>query len=201
MTSTAPLRLDLPSGPLTLDESALVLDLDLCRDTLPDGCEVEVPSWEPTTDGLVGRIDEASAAVLWLPGSYPFDHVVRMSAGGVAPHCRDANVFFRARGTIYGEGDQTAWIAGTAGWDVHDDGVEKHPAGPTFREPSQPLPTDDTTEVACGYRDGRAFFWREGGPCLEHADPDPLDAATHDRIGLGTWDSRVRFTRVRIYRA
>lgn len=166
-------------------------EYDLRRDTLPDGWTVETGVWTPTPDGLVGAIEADSAAVVWTDARVPFDHEIRVVAEAIAPSDNDANAFFRAAGTIYGESNQSCWIVGNAGWYCHDDGLEKHPSGPTWRVPGKPI--EGVIEFTAGVRDDVVYFEKNGVRLLERADPAPLDPATHDRVGLGTWDARIRF--------
>lgn len=168
-----------------------MFEYDLRRDTLPEGWVVETGTWTPTPEGLVGAIDEDSAAVIWADVRVPFDHEIRVVAEALPPSTNDANAFFRAAGTIYGEGDQRCWIVGNAGWYRHDDGLEKHPAGPTWRVPGRPI--EGVVAFTAGVRNDVVYLEKNGERLLERPDPEPLDPATHDRIGLGTWNARIRF--------
>lgn len=194
------------NGPVvSLQDGALALGapvyhVDFDGDAPPPGWTVETGSWTPSPAGLLGHVDGDRAAVLWCDAAFPFDLAVRVRAAGVAPSDNDANFFFRAAGTIYGDGEQTAWIAGTAGWYQHDHGLERHPDGPTRRVPGEPLPFDRPVDVVAGYRDGSVFLWKDGALLLEHADPAPLPADRYPRAGLGTWDATVRFLSFSVYR-
>jgi len=173
-----------------------VYEYDLRSDTLPEGWTIETGSWTPTHEGLVGAIDADSAAVIWTDARVPFDHEIRVVAEPIPPHDNDANAFFRAAGTIYGEGDQRCWIVGNAGWYCHDDGLERHPDGPTWRVPGAPL--RGPVEFVAGVRDDRVYFEKNGKRVLERPDPSPLDPRTHDRVGLGTWNARIRFLSLKV---
>lgn len=185
-------------GELRLSDKALLYDVDLRRETLPDGWRVETGTWKPTSEGLVGSIDQNRAAVVWCDAAFPDDVAIRVEAEPLEGHSNAANAFFRAAGTIYGEGERGAWIVGIAGWYVHDDGLEKHPGGPTWRVQGEPL-LGRIVEFVAGIRRGRVFLWKGGRLLLEKEDPAPLDAKTHDRVGLGTWKSKIRFRRLRVY--
>lgn len=185
---------------LRLDAERLVLDVDLRGDTLPAGWTVETGTWTPSAEGLVGAIDGSRAAAIWCGDRFPHDVALTFDAVVEPGHDRDANAFFNGAGTIYGAGEQGCWIVGIAGWSVHDDGLEKHPAGPAERVPAAPLSPGRPVSVTAGIQAGRVFLLRDGVPRLELDDPAPLDPVTHDRVGLGTWDSAVRFTRLRVWR-
>ncbi|MEE8106365.1 MAG: hypothetical protein V3T86_12590 [Planctomycetota bacterium] len=187
-------------GDVRLSEHRLLLDVDLRRETLPDGWRVETGTWTPAPDGLVGSIDKKRAAVLWCDASFPFDVAIRIEAEPLDGNTNDANAFFRAAGTIYGAGNQSAWIVGIAGWYVHDDGLERHPGGPAWRIKGEPLREGNVVEFVAGVRRDHVFLWKAGTLLLERDDPAPLDPKTHDRVGLGTWDSKIRFRRLRVYR-
>jgi len=185
---------------LVLTTDALVVDVDLRSTTLPPGWRVETGTWTPTEDGLVGAIDGRRAAAIWCDVSFPYDVAIRFEAEVLDGHDNDANAFFRAAGSIYGPGEVEAWIVGIAGWYQHDDGLEKHPSGPAERVAGTPLQPGSSVDVVAGAREGRVFLFKDGERRVELADPEPLAAATHDRVGLGTWDSTIRFTRLRVYR-
>ncbi len=183
-----------------LTDKALVYDVDLRRETLPDGWRVETGTWSPTMEGLVGSISENRAAVVWCHASFPHDVAIRVEAEPLEGHTNDANAFFRAAGTIYDKGERGAWIVGIAGWYVHDDGLEKHPGGPTWRVKGVPLQEGNIVEFVAGILRGKVFLWKGGRLLLEREDPTPHDARTHGRVGLGTWNSKIRFRRLRVYR-
>lgn len=182
-----------------LDVNALVLDVGFDELTLPDGWQIETGSWVPTNSGLVGSIDGDSAAVIWSGMRCPAQLAVVFEAEAMPGHDNDANAFFRAAGSIYGAAPNDAWIAGTAGWYVHDNGLEQHPHGPTWRVPGLPLVPGQVVRVAAGYRRGRVFLWKDGRLLLERDDPHAGSTTVQDRIGLGTWDAAVRFLRLSVY--
>lgn len=196
---------------MLLSAERLVLDQRFDRDTLPRGWHIETGSWTPTADGLVGSIDGDSAAVIWSERSFPDELAMVFEAAAMPGHDNDANAFFRAAGSIYGTPPNDAWIAGIAGWYVHDHGLEQHPDGPTWQVPGEALRTDRLVTVAAGYSRGRVFLWKDGRLLLERdevttagkaaatADAATARPAPHDRLGLGTWDSAVRFTRLSVY--
>ncbi|GEM_PF-3492358 len=198
-SAPAALLLDLARGALRLTPGALICDHRFDSATLPQGWHIETGSWTPTVDGLVGSIEGDSAAVLWSGDSYPDDVAMVFEATSMPGHHSDANGFFRAAGSIYGDGLCEAWIVGTAGWYAHDHGLEHHPTGPTWRVPGQPLVPEQTVKVAAGYRNGVVFLWKDGEVLLERDDPHATAAVPRDRLGLGTWDSAVRFTRLSVY--
>jgi len=193
------LSLDLARGATRLTPDALVYDQRFDSTTLPQGWHIESGRWTPTVDGLVGSIEGDSAAVIWSGDSFPDDLAMVFEASAMPGHDNDANGFFRASGSIYGDRPRDAWIVGTAGWYVHDHGLEHHPAGPTWRVPGGPLEPGQTVKVAAGHRDGVVFLWKDGELLLEREDPHASSAVAHDRLGLGTWDSAVRFTRLSVY--
>lgn len=209
MSSRGELRIALSEGELLLPESGALLDQRFDDTELPDGWHVETGEWTPTVDGLVGAIEGASAAVVWCGGRFPRDVAVAFEAVVMPGHDRDANAFFHAAGSIYGDGiggagderdgDTSAWIVGTAGWDVHDHGLERHPDGPTWRVPGKALVPGRVVRVVAGYRAGRVFLWKDGRLLMEHADPQAGHSGVHDRVGLGTWDSAVRFRRLSVF--
>lgn len=195
-----PLSLALRSGPVRLEEENLLYDVDLRGAEFPADWEVETGDWKATPAGLLGSIDSESAAVLWCRRPFPGDLAVRYWVQAVAPHENDANAFFRAAGRIYGTGDTAAWIAGIAGWHVFDDGLEKNPAGPSWRVPGTAMEDGKVVEIVAGGKGANLFLWKGGRLLLEKDDPAPLDPRSHDRIGLGTWHSTIRFLRVCVYR-
>ena len=167
---------------------------------LPQGWRVETGTWTPTWEGLVGSIDRQRAAAIWCPTSFPGDVAIRVEAEAMEGHTNDANALFGAAGTIYGEGERGAWIVGIAGWHVHDDGLEKHPGGPSWRVRGEALRKGRVVEFVAGIRRGRVFLWKDGRLILEREDPVPLDPKTHSYVGLATWNSTIRFKRLRVYR-
>ncbi len=194
------LRLALASGPIRLDRATLLYDADLRSAEVPTGWDVETGSWSGSPAGLVGSIDRESAAVIWCRRPFPGDLAVRYWVQAVPPHGNDANAFFRAAGRIYGAGDTAAWIAGIAGWHVFDDGLERNPSGPSWRVAGTPLGEGEIHEIVAGSKGAHLFLWKDGRLLLERDDPSPLDPYSHDRVGLGTWNSTIRFLRVCVYR-
>jgi hypothetical protein len=166
---------------------------------LPQGWHVETGHWRLDERGLVGSIEGDSAAVIWHESGYPDDLALVFEAQAMPGHDSDANGFFRAAGSIYGESPNDAWIVGTAGWYVHDDGLERHPNGSTWRVPGAPLKREQSVRVAAGYHQGRVFLWKDGKLLLEETTPPEKETTPHHRLGLGTWDSAVRFSRLSVY--
>ena len=199
-TELRTVAITLSDGDVLLDETTLLYDVVLRRESLPEGWHAETGNWGPTPEGLVGSIATERAAVIWCGRPFPSDVAVRFVAEAMPPHQNDANAFFRAAGSVYGPGETSAWIAGIAGWHVFDDGLEKHPAGPSWRVRGRPLAAGRPVEVIAGVRDETVFLWKDGRLLLERRDPAPLNAAAHDRVGLGTWNSEVRFLRLSVYR-
>jgi hypothetical protein len=199
--------LTLSDGDLRLGRADLLLDQRFDSASLPEGWHVETGRWTPTPDGLLGSIDEDSAAVVWCGQRFPDEVALVMEAQAMPGHDNDANAFFRAAGSIYGGsgGDRDrrrdcgAWIVGTAGWYVADHGLERHPEGPTWRVEGEPLEANRTVRVVAGYRAGRVFLWKDGRLWLAGAHPQPNATGAHDRVGLGTWNSAIRFRRLSVY--
>ena len=191
--------LRLAGGDLRLDDAELLLDLSFDSTSLPDGWRVETGTWTPTPEGLVGSIDDDSAAVIWCGASFPDELALVLQAEAMPGHDSDANAFFRGTGRIYGDGPRGAWIAGTAGWYVHDHGLERHPHGPTFRVSGEALVPGRVVRIAAGHHRGRVFLWKDGRLLLERDDPGGGEAAPHDRLGLGTWNSCIRFRHLCVY--
>ncbi len=168
---------------------------------MPEGWEVETGRWTAGVDGLVGRIAEDRAAAFWCLREFPDEVALVLDAEGMPGYGRDANAFFRAAGCIYPRGEQecSAWVVGTSGWYVHDHGLEHHPHGPTWRVPGSPLPGGDALQVVAGSVAGRVFLWKDGALLMDHPDPTLACLGRHRRVGLGTWNSAVRFHRLRVY--
>jgi hypothetical protein len=187
----------LRDGPVVLDQAHLLYAVDFRGRDLPEGWTVETGSWKATPEGLEGRIDAERAAVIWCDRTFPADVAVRYWAEAIPPHTTDANAFFRASGRIYGTGDTTAWIAGIAGWHRFEDGLEKNPSGPSWRVPGEPLAAGTTVEVIAGGRGAQLFLWKDGKVRVEGED---TAQAVPGQVGLGTWNSAIRFVRLCVYR-
>ena len=204
MSSHDDVSLQLRDGEICLRGKRPLLDLSFESLSLPEGWRVETGNWTPTAHGLVGAIASDSAAVIWCGQRFPDELALVLEAEAMPGHDNDANAFFRAVGSIYGDeehdvADCTAWILGTAGWYVHDHGLEKHPHGPTWRVPGGPLIPGAKFRVAAGYRAGHVFLWKDGDLLIEREDPKAEQGVPHDRIGLGTWNSSIRFLRLSVY--
>jgi len=187
----------LREGAVALDDAHLLYAVDFRGRDLPAGWTVETGSWQATPEGLEGRIDAERAAVIWCDRTFPADVAVRYWAQAIPPHTTDANAFFRASGRIYGAGDTTAWISGIAGWHRFEDGLEKNPTGPSWRVPGEPLAAGRSVEVIAGGRGAHLFLWKDGKVRVEG---DDAAQASPGHVGLGTWNSAVRFVRLCVYR-
>ena len=103
-TPHAELCLSLSDGDLRLAETDLLLDQRFDGASLPERWRVEAGHWTPTPDGLLGAIDEDSAAVVWCGQRFPDEVALVMEAQAMPGHDNDANAFFHAAGSIYGGG-------------------------------------------------------------------------------------------------
>ncbi len=194
-----PWTIALEQKTLRLDETTLV-HRSAFDGTWPSAWRVECGAWEPTPAGLVGSIAGDQPAVVWCDVRFPFDHALCVRATAVAPHTSDANGFFRGAGRIAGPDEHRCWIAGNAGWWQHDDGLEKHPAGPTWRRPGRPLSATLAVTFAAGVSDDTVFLCKDGALVVADRDPDPLPAAEFCHVGLGTWDSKICFHACEVHR-
>lgn len=191
-------EIPLSGGPLRLGDEQLV-DHHEFGETWPSDWKGECGMWEATADGLVGSTEGDWPAVVWCLRDYPFDHAIGVCAKAIAPNTNDANGFFRGVGRINGPEEHRCWIAGNAGWWQHDDGLEKHPGGPTWRHAGSPLP-DTPIRFWAGVKDDVVFLYKDGRLIDARPDPAPLPAAEFPRIGLGTWDSKICFLWCDVFR-
>ena len=188
----------LPHVDVTLDDTTRVDRFEFGGEW-PAAWRVECGEWAAGPEGLVGFVAGDKPAVVWCTNEYPFDHAIGVRAHAVAPNTNDANGFFRGVGRIEGPDEHRCWIAGNAGWWQHDDGLEKHPSGPTWRVAGAPLP-DAPVEFYAGVKDDVVFLFKDGRLVEARSDPDPLPVETFARVGLGTWDSEIRFLACHVFR-
>ena len=199
-----PLVLVLGRETLTLAPSDRVYSADL-RGELPEDWRVESGTWTTSSKGIVGMSETEGAAALWCTQSFPFDVVVRAFGEIVAPARNDLNVYFSGTGRLADEAgakprDHACYIAGLHGWWTSRHGLERHPSSWSATMPAGRLGQRGMREIVAGRRGGTIFLFLDGEEIMTVTDPSPIDSKKHDRIGLATWHSTVRFRNVEVYR-
>lgn len=157
--------------------------------------------WQEEETGVVGEIREEKAAVLWSRKSFPGDIAVAYRGRAVGGRGLDINCYLNGNGRIYSGSNAQCYIAVVGGWWSGKCGLEKFPED-TLTATTSFFGVERNTwvDVMTGRYENWIFLFVDGEKILELRDPEPIDSVRYPRIAVSTWNSRVEFSDLRVYR-
>lgn len=180
---------------VTLSADSLLYACNFDGSTLPDEWQVESGRWELDGTGLVGSTEQQGAAAIWCTESFPGDVLVLALGEVLPPHSNDLNLYFAGTGSL----DGACYIVGLHGWWTGRHGLERHPGGWSATLPAHNWTPGQLLRIEAGRLGASTFLLLDGEELLTNTEAEPI-AADHDRIGLATWASSVRYRRVEVHR-
>lgn len=157
--------------------------------------EVAAGQWQAQDGWLTGILRDNAGGMVFTRARFPGDVMIDFTARTIPPCCNDLNFVWNAEGWDAVQNDcGVGYIGGIGGWWEGKLGLEHYPEC-RFRSTTSlfPLEAGRTYHVQAGSIGGHCFIVVDGKVALEAADPNPIDTARYNRVGLGVYSSQVQF--------
>lgn len=184
------------------EESEILLEDPFTEKSLAENWEITGGEWKAENGVLTGVNHENGGALIYSRRQFPGD-VMLDFYGAMVPPCRnDLNFCWRSRGWDTAKNDaDIGYIAGIGGWWTGRTGVERYPDCAIFALSGSLSPEAGREyHIQAGMIGPMCFVAVDGVVVLEMRDPDPIADPDCNRVGLGTYCSRIRFRALRVAR-
>lgn len=184
------------------EKSETLFEDPFTEESLAANWEITGGVWKAENGTLTGCNRENGGALIYSRRQFPGD-VMLDFYGTMVPPCRnDLNFCWRSRGWDFAKNDaDLGYIAGIGGWWTGRTGVERYPECDIFALSSSLTPESGKEyHIQAGIVGHMCFVAVDGTVILEMRDPDPIDLPGCNRVGLGTYCSRIRFRGFRVAR-
>ncbi len=174
---------------ILLDASPILYNRPFSAAALGEDWEWFNSEWRCQGDLLIGRNENPTAGALLLKQGFPGDVLLQFRARNVLPSAHDIDAMWNCTWDEP-KGSRTAYVLGIQGWYEGKIGFEKAPENrlaamapcPWFAPGREIL-------VQVGSIAGHCFVFVDGLLRIEMLDPDPIDSARHNRVGVEAFQS------------
>ncbi len=182
------------------EESGILMEDPFTENSLAQNWEITGGTWKTDHGVLTGFNRENGGALIYSRRQFPGD-VMLDFYGTMVPPCRnDLNFSWRSKGWDTERNDAAeGYIAGVGGWWTGRTGIERYPTCDLFALSSSLVPESGREyHIQAGTIGHMCFVAVDGTVVLELRDPDPISDPDSNRVGLGTYCSRIRFRKFQV---
>ncbi len=187
---------------MDLEPGELLFADDFPTGPIDDRWEITGGEWEARDGVLTGCYRGNGGGLIYSRAPFPGDIWMEFTGKMVPPCDNDLNFSFRADGWDYAHNDASVgYIGGLNGWWTKQAGLEKYPGCRLQALSGFKAEAGREYRIQTGIVNSTCFLAVDGALVVTLSDPDPIVSEGCMRVGLGTYCSRIEFSRFRLYRA